>query len=853
MTHPFATHFVLAFAVLGASALATQQSCGVFSSEFTGGGFDRSPIDFELFDFGAGPRLVAAGEFTVAGSVQARRVAQWDGSAWAEVGPGFNADVHDLESVDLGSGPQLFATGRFASSGGQPRNHIARWNGTAWDRLGSGLNNRGWAMCEYPTPAGNRLVVGGEFTTVGGQFAVRVAMWDGTNWSPLGAGIGTLGSGDRVLALAVHDDGTGPALYAAGEIPGGVRRFNGTTWTAVGGGLVGAPQSLASYDDGQGNRLLLVGGNFSAGSTSVFKGWNGTSWQDLGLTGYSGGIDRIVVRQEVAGPAAYLAGSFAPGIGATSTAHLLARWTPTSIGTFPPLDERVRTVAFYDGGAGEELFAGGAFTYLNAAPNPQLQRVGRLAANQWTHVEAPQHALYKTEQQAFVRGLAVRAWTDPTTGERDLYVGGLFAGSSDDPSVTSCARWDGATLSNFNTPGSGELLGLGTWRSSFGASERLVIAKYGGVYAFDGSVWQQLGIANQWGVRNLLEFTPPGATAPVLYGLGLSALQFNGVDWTVVPGAPNATCNAAVVWDAPGALPNGIFVGGIFGTVDALPTNGIALWTGSTWHTFPGTNFWSVHSLALFDDGQGEALYANTNSGLRKFDGTSWTDLGPAGSILAAYDDGSGPALYLSDRVRLRNGVQESFGAATANAPFPVAAHHWVDQYGISQGLFFTGPFDVLGGTPAMGLARYWNPCGGASSYCTAKVNSLGCTPEIGWSGEPSVSAATPFVVTASNVINQKTGGFFFGLNGRNANPFQGGTLCVRAPFVRTAAQSSGGSVGGSDCSGLLALDFTPYLQGALGPGFNLGETVDGQWWYRDPQSSFSLGLTDAIEFQVRP
>ena len=853
MTYPLAARFVLALAVLGAPALATQQSCGVFSSEFSGGGFDRPPSDFELFDFGAGPRLVAAGEFTVAGSVQARRVAQWDGSAWAAVGQGFNGEAFDVEALDLGDGAQLYATGRFLASGGQPRNRIARWDGSSWAALGSGLNDWGWALCEMPTPAGNRLVVGGEFTTAGGQPAMRVALWDGASWSALGAGIGTQFGGQKVLALAMHDDGTGPALYAAGEFVGGVRRFDGAQWSGVGGGLVGPVQSLASYDDGQGHRYLLAGGNFGTGPTSVLKGWDGASWQELGLSSQSGGVDRIVVRQESGGPAAYLAGSFVLQAGAPANAQLLARWTPTSLTPLPLLHERVRAIAFYDSGAGEELFAGGTFSQVATAPDSNLHRVARLVAGEWRHVEPPRQPLYGTSPQAFLRGLAVKAWTHPVTGERDLYVGGSFGGSSGDPAVTASARWDGATLSHFDTPGSVELLSLGTWRPSFGAPEELVVGKYVGIYSFDGASWRQLGAPNPSGARILLEFTPSGAPAPVLYGFGATATQFDGTSWTILPGAPNASCNAATVWDAPGALPDGIYVGGLFLVVNAQPTNGLALWTGSTWLTFPGTDFTSVYSLTVFDDGQGEALYANTNSGLRKFDGANWTDCGPVGSILAAYDDGSGPALYLSDRVRLRNGVQEAYGAATPSSPYPVAAHHWVDQYGISQGLFFTGSFETLGGMPSVSLGRYWNPCGYASTYCSAKVNSLGCTPQIGWSGVPSATGASPFMITAANVLNQKTGGFFFGLNGRKSSPFQGGTMCVRAPFVRAAAQSSGGSTSGSDCSGLLSLDFTPYLQGALGPGFNFGATVDGQWWYRDPLSSFSLGLTDALEFQVRP
>ncbi|MCY3002686.1 MAG: hypothetical protein NTV21_12865 [Planctomycetota bacterium] len=862
MTHPLATRFVLAFAVLATPALATQQSCGVFSPEFSGGGFDRSPVDFELFDFGAGPRLVAAGEFTVAGSVQARRVAQWDGSAWAEVGQGFNGDAFDVEGIDLGSGAELFATGRFQTSAGQTRNRIARWNGSSWDALGSGLNNWGWALCEYPTPAGNRLVVGGEFTTAGGQPALRVAMWDGTSWSAMGAGLGQQLASQRVLALAMHDDGSGPALYASGQFPGGVARFDGSQWSVVGGGLVGTPQSLASYDDGQGNRLLLVGGNFANGPTSVLKGWNGTSWQDLGLTGFLGGVDSIVVRQESSGPAAYLAGSFEPELGASSTVRLVARWTPTSITSFPPLLERVRTLEFFDSGAGVELIAGGTFSYVPSAPVPQLDRVARFSAGQWLPVEPARQALYANPNASFQHAQVVRAWTNPVTGERDLYVGGHIFGSASDSSLRHLARWDGTTIHAVGGPVSTPVYSLGEWRRTATGAPELVVGTTDGVRSFDGTTWSTLGTPTLVLARTFAEFTPPGASAPLLIAGSSSGLpgvagsfvqQFDGTSWLPMGSGVNLGVEAAVTWDAPGPLPEGVYVGGIFFNAGGQAASGVALWDGTSWNALGNPAFQSVYELRVWDDGTGEALFANTNQGLFRFDGASWTALGPLGVLLEPYDDGSGPALYLSDRVRLRNGVQEPFGAATLNAPYSVAAHHWVDQYGISQGLFFTGPFEVLGGTPAMGLARYWNPCGYATTYCSAKVNSLGCTPQIGWSGVPSATGSSPFVISASNVLNQKSGLLFYGATGRIAKAFQGGTLCVRSPVRRTPVRVSGGSLGAPDCSGSFALDFTPYLQGSVGPGFGFGDTVNVQWWYRDPQSSFSTGLTDALEFQARP
>ena len=810
-----------------------------------------------------GARLFAAGEFTAAGSVQARRVAQWDGSAWASVGAGFSGDVHDLAPIDLGSGPALFATGRFQFSGSTSCPRIARWTGTAWAPLGSGLGGVGWALCEYPTPAGNRLVVGGEFTTAGGVPALRVAMWNGASWAPLGTGIGSQFASQRVYALAMHDDGSGPALYAAGTFPGGVARFDGVQWTVVGGGLVGTPQSLASFDDGQGNRYLLVGGNLDSGPTSALKGWDGASWQDLGLGSYSGGVDRILVRQEAAGPAAYLAGSFEPLAGASSTVRLVARWTPTGIGAYPQLAERVQALAFFDGGQGEQLFAGGMFTRVPTAPVPVLHRVARLDGGGWRPVETAGHALYPDWDAPFQHGQVVRAWTDPIRGTRELYVGGHFLGSADDDGLRHFARWDGVAMQPVPGPVMSPVTGLGEWVRTPGSAPELIVGTIAGTYAFDGASWGTLGSPTAAYARAFAEFTPPGASSPRLIAAGSGiqpsvpgaqfVAQFDGTSWLPMGLGLSGHATTAVTWDAPGALPEGVYVGGMFFSAGGQSAPGIALWDGASWLPLANTGFQQVHQLRVWDDGTGEALYAHTNQGLFRFDGTSWDLLGPVGTVLEPFDDGAGPALYVSDRSRLRNGVIESFSTVTALAPYPQAAHHWVDEHGISQGLYFTGAFETLGGVPAIGLARFWSPCDAVTAYCTAKVNSLGCTPQIGWAGLPSVSGATPFTVTASQVINQRSGLFFFGKSGRLAQPFQGGTVCVRAPIQRTPVRSSGGSVGALDCSGLLSLDFAPYLQGALGPGLSPGEMVHGQWWYRDPLSSFSIGLTDAIEFQVQP
>ncbi len=137
--------------------------------------------------------------------------------------------------------------------------------------------------------------------------------------------------------------------------------------------------------------------------------------------------------------------------------------------------------------------------------------------------------------------------------------------------------------------------------------------------------------------------------------------------------------------------------------------------------------------------------------------------------------------------------------------------------------------------------------------YCTAKVNSQGCTPAMAFSGLPGASFAAPFHITASGVINNKNGILFYGLSGRHDIPFQGGILCVKPPTRRTPVQSSGGNPPPADCSGTFLFDFNGWLQAGSDPNLAPGLRVNGQYWYRDPQSPSTTGLTDAIEFLIGP
>lgn len=145
--------------------------------------------------------------------------------------------------------------------------------------------------------------------------------------------------------------------------------------------------------------------------------------------------------------------------------------------------------------------------------------------------------------------------------------------------------------------------------------------------------------------------------------------------------------------------------------------------------------------------------------------------------------------------------------------------------------------------------------CPQPTIYCTAKVNSQFCLPQIASAGQASASSPTSFDITCTEVINKKFGLLFYGTNGAFGAPFQGGFLCVKAPTTRTNTQNSNGSATGSDCTGTFAYDFNARIQGGQDPDLVIGEIVNAQYWYRDPNdpAGFTTGLSDAIEFEICP
>jgi hypothetical protein len=274
---------------------------------------------------------------------------------------------------------------------------------------------------------------------------------------------------------------------------------------------------------------------------------------------------------------------------------------------------------------------------------------------------------------------------------------------------------------------------------------------------------------------------------------------------------------------------------------------------GVTWSTStsnaPGEHYFYGNAIAVHPSDPLEAAIGGSgysSAGVRRTldGGASWS----------ALTTGL-PATMVYDLVYARDGSGDLFAACEAGAyRYDRVAGSWASIMGTSAPITLYWSVEAVGtdriryGTYGRGIWDYvLPPTVYIATYCTSKMSSEFCIPAMGFSGTPSTTPGSPFLVTASQIVENKNGLLFYGYQPHAGN-FQGGTLCVKAPVRRTPAQNSGGTIA---CTGTFAYDMNARIQSGADPALVSGATIDCQYWYRDPQDPFTTGLTDGLEFTI--
>lgn len=776
-------------------------------------GVNGEVTDLEVVDLGDGPALYAVGYFIAAGGRVASKVAKWDGSSWSALDVGVGAS-HDfawsVTGFDDGSGMALYVGGGFRVAGAYNNGNgecdamagcifadrIARWRpallgpppqSSRWEPVGLGFNTDitvgdVWALkgfdADGPGPEPSYLYAGGAFNLADDAQAENIARWNGSTWSQPGNGLpGAFG--EIVTSLLVFDDGGGPSLFAGGNFQGpggapteGVARWNGTSWTSLGGGLDGQIESLAGWNDGGTIRLFASGSALavSGGGPALNRiaQWDGTQWTPLGQGLDSYGRD-MMVWDRGTGPLLHVAGesggiqgdsSIKPGDDPRSVDARRARSgsAPQSAGDIPGsptqgwiatwknnewgvlgngLNSEVYSLTVLDpdgtGPEGESLYAGGLFIPPkgprdeNAPPVP-IAAIARFDddAARWRSVG---NGFTCGAQTTCANVLAIVPFDDDGTGGANptrLFAAGAFTSTRNAAgtpvTLLNVARWMGSEWAPAGpTSGAGSLSGT---------------------------------------INAMAVFDPDGA------GPGLPALFAGGTftnriaRW--IPGAAptwsNTPAGVTGVIHAMAVFNNELYIGGSFLNVNGIAAaDYLARWNGTTWSSVVAGLNNPVYSLTVFDDdGPGPiqpALYVGGSftapgspaaNRVGRWSGTAWTavgsGVGTSSNIvyaLTGLENADGRFLYAGGNFNTGTPVVFSrlakwnpalsqwtdvAGGVTGDTSVAVRCLTGYDDGMIGPSLFVGGHFDVAGGSLTQG---------GVTSGNVARFGCTAAAPKI--------------------------------------------------------------------------------------------------------------------------
>lgn len=511
-----------------------------------------------------GTDLYAGGVFTTAGGVSVSNIAKWDTltQTWAPVTTGVSGTVRAMAV----NGTDLYVSGSFGSAGGVTVNNVAFWNGSAWSALISGMTN-GVSGASYALDANG--------TEVYITSANSVIKWDGSTLTSIGGPTLNTLKAVRVVGSDVF----------AGGIANSLGRWNGTSWSALGSGIVTGTEGVFSIR-AVGGFLFVAGRIVQAGGIGVFRiakyDLTAGTWSPIGGGNGIGGFFGIITLG-VVGTDVYVAGDFR-AVGTLAGASI-ARWDSVA-GTWSTLGSGVNGGVQSIVADGGYVYVAGSFTTAGGAGASNIAR--------WDPSTSTWSAL-GSGLNSSVSSIAVSNGV--------LYAVGGFT-MAGGVAVSRAARYDlmagtwsamGTGFTGLSNPtrvaASGNLVFVGGDFTTAGGVSAARIARFDPI----AGTWSGLG----GGIS--------GGTGPIVY-----AIAIDGTD---------------------------LYAGGIFTTAGGIAANNIARWNGTAWSALgsgvsnpapisPGVFSIAVNNSNVYAGGTFATAGGMTVNHIAKWNGVGWTGLG---------------------------------------------------------------------------------------------------------------------------------------------------------------------------------------------------------------------------------
>lgn len=295
---------------------------------------------------------------------------RYTGTTWTNIASNANGHFSSIVTgLAIATNGKIYASGYTSGQSG----HVYEWSGSGnWVQIGGHFINDSWGgnpigSVQSSTTWNGKLYVGLSSTTT---TTALVYEYDGTNAVRVGGeglkGSWAINSYRGVPSMTTYKGELYVGLNGTNS-DGEVWKYNGSTWTKVGGDSVNSSWSTA-YDSISsmaviGGELVIGGGTNGVGYGSVWR-WNGSTWTLAGSAGVGGAwaSARNIASMAVYKNELYVGVELlnSPGFGAVfkwnggtswtqvgGGANLNGSWTGSN-------SDAVPTLAVYDGG----LYAG---------------------------------------------------------------------------------------------------------------------------------------------------------------------------------------------------------------------------------------------------------------------------------------------------------------------------------------------------------------------------------------------------------------------------------------------------------------------------------------------------------------